>query len=75
MKIEAKLRIKDKPEDIFYDLDIGDSITVPDLIGAYWVANGWAKNVETGEDNPPKVNPVTLDVHKSTLGVQIKRVD
>jgi len=70
MKIEAKLRIKDKPFEKFYDLEVGDVITVPDDVGEYWVKNGWVKNLDSGEDNKPSDKPVTLDVHKSSLGVK-----
>jgi hypothetical protein len=66
MRIEAKLRIKDKPLDKFYDLEVGDQITVPDPIGENWVKNGWAKNLDTGEENPPSDNPVTLDIESAT---------
>lgn len=69
MKIEAKGRIKDKVGEKFYDLENGDTVTVPDEVGTYWVANGWAINLDTGENNEPSRNPVTLDVHNSTLGV------
>jgi len=44
---ETKLR------DSGYDLTEGDTLTVPDEVGASWCANGWAKDtegkVETGE--------------------------
>ena len=69
MRIEAKSKLKDKPADKFYDLEVGDQITVPDEIGAYWVANGWVKNLDTDEDNPPSKDPVTLDVHNSKIGL------
>lgn len=67
MKIEAKMQIKDMPHEINYQLEIGDTITVPDEVGAYWVANGWVKNLDTGEDNEPNNNPVTLAVHNSNV--------
>ncbi len=65
MKIEAKMSIRDKPDPQgdFYHLEEGDQITVPDEIGAYWVKNGWVKNLDTGEDNEPLTSPVTLDIH------------
>lgn len=69
MKIEAKGKIKDKPLDTFYNLEAGDQVTVPDAVGENWVRNGWAKNLDTGEDNAPSKNPVTLDIQNSTLGV------
>jgi len=68
MKVEAKMAIKDRPQNKSYDLDQGDTITVPDPVGEYWVANGWAKNLDTGEDNQLSDKPVTLDVHNSVLG-------
>lgn len=49
MKIEALEDIKSGG----YLLTAGDSITVPDDIGAHWCAHGWAKDtagtVPTGE--------------------------
>ncbi len=66
MRIEAKGRIKDKPFDKFYDLESGDQVTVPDEVGENWVRNGWAKNLDTGEDNAPSRNPVTLEIHGAT---------
>jgi len=65
MKVRAKTDIKHHP---FYPL-ADDVITVPDDVGANWVANGWAVNEDTGEDNEPNLNPVTLDIQTSTLGV------
>ena len=64
MKVRAKTAIKHHP---FYPAE-GDEITVPDDVGANWVANGWAVNVDTGEDNEPNLNPVTLDIQNSVLG-------
>jgi len=65
MKIEAKEKIKHHP----YYLETGDSVTVPDEVGKMMVANGWAKNVDTGEDNAPSDKPVTLDIQNSVLGL------
>lgn len=65
MKIEAKERIKHHP----HYLEAGDIVSVPDDVGAMMVANGWAKNVETGEDNPPSDKPATLDIQNSVLGL------
>jgi len=67
MRIEAKTKISDKPFDVHYALEEGDQVTVPDTVGSYWVANGWVKNLDTGEDNEPSKEPVTLDVHKAQL--------
>lgn len=65
MKVKAKLAIKHHP---YYPAE-GDEITVPDDIGANWVANGWAVNLESGEDNEPNTtDPVTLDIQDSVLG-------
>lgn len=64
MKVRAKTNIKHHP---FYPLE-GDEITVPDDVGANWVANGWARNVDTGEDHEPNLNPVTLEIQNSVLG-------
>lgn len=63
MRIQAKGRIKDKPQGEFYSLEPGEQRTVPDDVGEYWVHNGWAINLDTGEDNEPSRNPVTLNVH------------
>jgi hypothetical protein len=41
MKIEALEAIKSGD----YILTAGDSITVPDEIGAHWCKHGWAKDV------------------------------
>ena len=64
MRVRTKVDIKHHP---FYPL-AGDEITVHDQIGENWVANGWAVNLDTGEDNPPNFNPVTLDIHNGILG-------
>lgn len=64
MRVKAKMDIKHHP----YYPAADDEITVPDDVGAMFVANGWAVNVETGEDNEPNLNPVTLDIHKGVLG-------
>lgn len=64
MRIRAKGGIKHHP----YNLTEGDEITVPDEVGAMFVANGWAVNVDTGEDNAPNLSPVTLDIHNGILG-------
>lgn len=49
MRIEALEDIKSGP----YVVTAGDSITVPDELGAQWCARGWAKDtigtVPTGE--------------------------
>ena len=65
MKIEAKGAIKHHP----HYLSAGDIVTVPDEVGANFVANGWAKNVDSGEDNEPNLTPVTLDIHDGEIGV------
>lgn len=45
-----------KLKDAGYDLVEGDSLTVPDEVGAKWCARGWAKDTEgkvaTGERKP-----------------------
>lgn len=52
-----------------YALTAGDSITVPDEIGASWCGAGWAKdtagNVETG---PRIVRGVEIQVQPGTAG-------
>ena len=68
MKVKTKTAIKHHP---FYPAE-GDEITVPDDVGANWVANGWAINSETGEDNEPNLSPVSLNTHNGTLGVKDK---
>lgn len=65
MRVKAKEAIKHHP----YYPSKDDEITVPDDVGANWVANGWAVNVDSGEDNPPNKDPVTLDIQNSTLSV------
>lgn len=62
MKVQAKGRVRDQYEGRNYLLEDGDIATVPDTLGANWIANGWAKNFDTGEDNAPSRDPVTLDV-------------
>lgn len=69
MRIEAKSTIKDTVEGRFFHISEGDQVTVPDSC-AYWVANGWAKNLDTGEDNEPSRDPVTLETHNAGLGVK-----
>lgn len=64
MKIEAKHAIKHHP----HYLSVGDIVTVPDDVGAMFVANGWAINSETGEDNEPNLTPTTLDIQDGVLG-------
>jgi len=66
MRIEAKETIKHHP----YYLDEGDIKNVPDEVGQMMVANGWAKNSETGEDNEPSRDPVTLDIDNSVTGIK-----
>ncbi len=68
MKIKAKTKIKHHP---FYPAE-GDEITVPDDVGKNWVANGWAENLDSGEDNPPNLNPVSLAIQNVDLGVTSK---
>ena len=65
MKIEAKGTIKHHP----YYLDKSDTKNVPDDIGQMMVNNGWAVNVETGEDNPPSSKPTTLDIQNINIGL------
>lgn len=62
MRIKAKSEIKHLHEGIHYNPQEGDEITVPDVLGENWVANGWAVNVDTGEDNEPSTKPVTLEI-------------
>lgn len=64
MKIEAVTPIKDVINGVHYNLSVGDIITVPPQCD-YWVANGWAKNLDTGEAHDPSNYPVTLDIHTS----------
>jgi hypothetical protein len=61
MKIRAKGPIKHHP---FY-ISEGDAITVPDEVGEMFVKNGWAINEETGEDNEPSQNPITLEINSA----------
>ncbi|MCC7066307.1 MAG: hypothetical protein IT456_26165, partial [Planctomycetes bacterium] len=49
----------------------GDQRTVDDVRGAYFIANGWAHEVG-GEPAAPAVGDVTLDVHKSVLGQEVR---
>ena len=63
MRVEAKEAIKHHP---FYPA-AGDIITVPKDVGENWVQNGWAINVETGEDNEPSLTPVTLNIQNVKL--------
>jgi len=65
MRVRAKTAIKNHP---FYPSQ-DDEIMVPDDVGQNWVKNGWAVNLDTGEDNPPNMTPATLDIKNSTLGV------
>ena len=57
----------------------GDIRTVPDALGAYFVNNGWAKDMDgkvpTGDRNKSHGGPglsVDLQVQKSTLGLKSK---
>lgn len=59
MRITAKGSIKSNG----YILTAGDSVTVPDDIGAVWVSNGWAINEQTGENKSPNNEPITLSIH------------
>jgi len=67
MRVEAKGKIRDSYGDRHYSLEEGDVSTVPDPLGNNWVENGWAKNLDTGEDNQPATKPVTLDVDSSKV--------
>lgn len=71
MRIEAKTRIKDAVNGVAYNLSLGDVMTVPDEC-AYWVSNGWAKNVETGEEHEPAKRPVTLNVHSVSHATKVE---
>ena len=65
MKIEAKGTIKHHP----HYMGKGDVKNVPSVIGQMMVDNGWAVNVETGEDNPPSSKPTTLDIQNINIGL------
>jgi len=39
---------------------LGDQITVPDDKGNLWVSMGWAKNLDTGEQNARSLTPQTV---------------
>jgi len=69
MRIEAKTKFKCLREGKHYDVEEKDQLTVPDTVGNYWTANGWAINLETGEEVPPSTDPLTLDIHNSKIGV------
>lgn len=63
MRVKTKSEIKHMFNDHHYNPQEGDEITVPDELGENWVKNGWAVNLDTGEDNEPSNKPVTLDIH------------
>lgn len=65
MRVKAKEGIKHHP----YYPAADDEITVPDDVGANWVANGWAINVDTGEEHQASSEPATLDIKSGALGV------
>ena len=64
MRVKLKTNVKHHP---FYPLK-GDEITVHDQIGKNWVDNGWAINLDTGEEIEPNLTPVTLDIQHGILG-------
>lgn len=72
MRVQAKGKIKDRHEDRNYILEDGDQVSVPDALGSLWVKNGWALNLDTGEDNVPSKNPSTLDVHSASHTMEVK---
>lgn len=72
MRVQAKGKIKDRHEDRNYILEDGDQVSVPDVLGALWAKNGWAINLDTGEDNAPVKNPVTLDVQNASHKMGVK---
>ena len=70
MKIEALEAIRSGE----YSLTAGDSITVPDEIGAHWCEMGWAKDtageVPTGERSvTPRIVSLSSSAHAATARV------
>lgn len=66
MKVEVTKRIKDKPQDVFYNLDAGDQISVPDTVAAIWIRNGWAQEAGASNgSNETAHEVVTLDVNNT----------
>jgi len=49
---------------------LGDQITVPDDKGNLWVSMGWAKNLDTGEQNARNLTPQTVEATPMTQGVK-----
>jgi hypothetical protein len=59
MKIRALTDIKHHP----YYLTKDDVVTIPDGVGSELVSNGWAGNVDSGDQNQPSAGEITLDIH------------
>ena len=65
MRIEAQEAIKHDP----YYPAACDIITVPDEVGQYFVNNGWAMNVDTGEIGAREGGAVELAIKNSKIGI------
>lgn len=72
MKIECNTTFLDGIE----RFENGDVRTVDDERGAYFVSQGWARDL-TGEvvQGAPAVGDVTLDTHDSTVGHTVTGAD
>lgn len=58
MRIECLMPFKEGRE----SFEKGDIFTVPDAQAAYFIKNGWVKEVGTPDTFPTLAEPVTLDV-------------
>ncbi len=58
MRIECLMPFKEGRE----SFEKGDIFTVPDAQAAYFIKNGWVKEVGTPDTFPTLAEPATLDV-------------
>lgn len=58
MRIECLMPFKEGRE----SFEKGDIFTVPDAQAAYFIKNGWVKEVGTPDPREAPAEPVTLDV-------------
>lgn len=71
-----KVEITEKSlKDAGYNLVEGDTITVPDEIGAAWCGHGWAKDVDgTVPTGTRRVRGAVVEVDNVNLAAKAKEV-